>query len=67
MHHPAAHGTPPNESLQPEICGCQTEDVGNAAVWLCSDLASATTGEAIFVDGGVHHLAIAAPDEGDAA
>ena len=30
------------------------EDVGNAAVWLCSDLASATTGEVLFVDGGVN-------------
>ena len=39
------------------------EDVGNAAVWLCSDLASATTGEVLFVDGGVNVLAIAAPDE----
>jgi enoyl-[acyl-carrier protein] reductase I len=38
-------------------------DVGNAAVWLCSDLASATTGEVLFVDGGVNVLAIAAPDE----
>jgi enoyl-[acyl-carrier protein] reductase I len=42
------------------------EDVGNAAVWLCSDLASATTGEVLFVDGGVNVLAIAAPDEGTA-
>jgi enoyl-[acyl-carrier protein] reductase I len=27
-------------------------DVGNAAVWLCSDLSAATTGEVLFVDGG---------------
>jgi enoyl-[acyl-carrier protein] reductase I len=39
------------------------EDVGNAAVWLCSDLASATTGEVLFVDGGVNVLAIAGLDE----
>ena len=39
------------------------EDVGNAAVWLSSDLAAATTGEVLFVDGGVNVLAIAAPDE----
>jgi enoyl-[acyl-carrier protein] reductase I len=39
------------------------EDVGNAAVWLCSDLAAATTGEVLFVDGGVNTLAIAAPNE----
>jgi enoyl-[acyl-carrier protein] reductase I len=43
------------------------EDVGNTAVWLCSDLASATTGEMIFVDGGIHHLALAAPEEEDEA
>ena len=40
-----------------------TADVGNAAAWLCSDLASATTGEVLFVDGGVNVLAIAASDE----
>ncbi|MEI7769551.1 MAG: enoyl-ACP reductase [Chloroflexales bacterium] len=28
------------------------EDVGNAAVYLCSDLASAITGEIMYVDGG---------------
>ncbi len=39
------------------------EDVGNAAVWLSSDLAAATTGEVLFVDGGANVLAIAAPDE----
>ena len=39
------------------------EDVGNAAVWLASDLASATTGEVLFVDGGVNLLALAAPSE----
>jgi enoyl-[acyl-carrier protein] reductase I len=39
------------------------EDVGNAAVWLCSDLSAATTGEVLFVDGGMNVLAIAAPDE----
>jgi len=39
------------------------EDVGNAAVWLCSDLASATTGEVLFVDGGLNVLALAASEE----
>jgi enoyl-[acyl-carrier protein] reductase I len=39
------------------------EDVGNAAVWLCSDYASATTGEVLFVDGGANVLAIATPDD----
>jgi enoyl-[acyl-carrier-protein] reductase (NADH) len=35
-------------------------------VWLASDLSSATTGEVIFVDGGVNLLALAAPDESGA-
>jgi enoyl-[acyl-carrier protein] reductase I len=34
-------------------------DVGNAAVWLCSDLAANVTGETIYVDGGLHHIAVA--------
>ena len=29
-----------------------TEDVGNAAVFLCSDLGAGVTGEVLFVDGG---------------
>ena len=29
-----------------------TEDVGNAALWLCSDLASAVTGQIVYVDAG---------------
>ena len=28
------------------------EDVGNAAAFLCSDLASGVTGEILYVDGG---------------
>ncbi len=40
------------------------EDVGNAAVWLASDLAAATTGEVLFVDGGANILALATPEEG---
>jgi enoyl-[acyl-carrier protein] reductase I len=28
------------------------EDVGNAAAFLCSDLASGVTGEIMYVDGG---------------
>lgn len=33
------------------------DDVGKTAVWLCSDWASAVTGETIYVDAGAHHLA----------
>jgi enoyl-[acyl-carrier protein] reductase I len=38
------------------------DDVGRAAVWLCSDGAAAVTGETIYVDAGLHHIA-AAPGE----
>lgn len=30
------------------------EDVGNAALWLCSDLSSGVTGDIIYVDAGAH-------------
>ncbi|MGN6565269.1 MAG: enoyl-ACP reductase FabI [Thermomicrobiales bacterium] len=33
------------------------EDVGKTALWLCSDLASAVTGETIYVDAGAHYMA----------
>jgi enoyl-[acyl-carrier protein] reductase I len=32
------------------------EDVGKMATWLCSDWASAVTGETIYVDAGLHHI-----------
>ena len=35
-----------------------TEDVGNSAVYLCSDLGSAVTGEVLFVDCGYNNLGI---------
>jgi enoyl-[acyl-carrier protein] reductase I len=35
------------------------EDVGNTALWLCSDLASGVTGEIIYVDAGLNLIAIA--------
>ncbi len=41
------------------------EDVGNTAVYLCSDLASGVTGEVVFVDSGFNILGVALPDEGD--
>ncbi len=37
------------------------EDVGGAAVFLCSDLASKTTGEVLFVDSGYSILGITEP------
>lgn len=33
-----------------------TEDVGNAAAFLCSDLANGITGEVIYVDNGYHNI-----------
>lgn len=40
-----------------------TEDVGDAAVFLCSDLASKTTGEIMFVDSGINFLGAPPPPE----
>lgn len=37
------------------------EDVGNAAVWLMSDMGVAVTGETIYVDGGYHSLGVTIP------
>lgn len=38
------------------------EDVGNAAAFLCSDLASGITGEILYVDGGYNTIAMAFGD-----
>jgi enoyl-[acyl-carrier protein] reductase I len=40
-----------------------TEDVGNAALWLASDLSSSVTGEVIYVDSGYHILGITVSEE----
>lgn len=37
------------------------EEVGNAAAFLCSDLASGITGETLYVDSGFHTTAMAVP------
>jgi len=37
------------------------EDVGNTAVYLCSDMAAKTTGEIIYVDSGYNILGVPAP------
>lgn len=39
------------------------EDVGNAALWLASDLSSAVTGEVIHVDAGYNILGLTATEE----
>ncbi|HET7088756.1 MAG TPA: enoyl-ACP reductase [Anaerolineae bacterium] len=38
------------------------EDVGKTAVWLCSDLSGAVTGEVVYVDGGFNILGIRLPE-----
>ena len=40
-----------------------TEEVGNTAAFLCSDLASGITGEIVHVDAGYHAVSMAAPAE----
>jgi enoyl-[acyl-carrier protein] reductase I len=35
-----------------------TEEVGNAAAFLCSDLASGITGDVLYVDAGYHILGL---------
>ncbi len=42
------------------------EDVGNTALWLCSDLASSITGEIIYVDAGFHIVGVGLPEESTA-
>jgi enoyl-[acyl-carrier protein] reductase I len=39
------------------------EDVGGAALFLCSDLAAKTTGEVLYVDSGYNILGISEPVE----
>ena len=42
------------------------DDVGNAAAFLCSDLASGITGEILYVDGGFSTVGMSFPEAGDA-
>lgn len=46
-----------NESIAPLRKNVTTEEVGNSAAFLCSDLASGITGEVLHVDGGFHAIA----------
>jgi len=38
------------------------DEVGNAAAFLCSDLASGITGEVLYVDAGYSHVGMAFPE-----
>jgi enoyl-[acyl-carrier protein] reductase I len=41
------------------------EDVGNAAAFLCSDLAGGITGEILYVDGGFNTVGMSWPQEAE--
>lgn len=43
------------------------DDVGNAAAFLCSDLAAGISGEVLYVDGGFHTVGMSFPSESDGA
>jgi enoyl-[acyl-carrier protein] reductase I len=45
-------------AIAPMRSNVTTEQVGNAAAFLCSDLASGITGEIVHVDSGVHSIAM---------
>ncbi len=46
------------EGMTPLRKNVTTEDVGNAAAFLCSDLAGGITGEVLYVDAGYSHVAM---------
>ena len=46
------------EHTSPMERGVSIEEVGNAAAFLCSDLASGITGEILYVDAGFHSVGI---------
>ncbi len=46
------------EKISPLRRNITTEEVGNVAAFLCSDLASAITGEIVYVDGGYNTVAM---------
>jgi enoyl-[acyl-carrier protein] reductase I len=41
------------------------EDVGNAAAFLCSDLAAGVSGEVLYVDGGYHTVGMSFPSDSE--
>ena len=42
------------------------DDVGNAAAFLCSDLAAGISGEVLYVDGGYRSVGMSFPSDDDA-
>lgn len=53
-----------NERNAPLRRNVTIEEVGNAAAFLCSDLASGVTGEIMYVDGGFNTTALGNSDQG---
>lgn len=51
------------EKMAPLKRNVTIEDVGKAAAFLCSDLASGITGEILYVDGGYSHVGMVLPEE----
>jgi enoyl-[acyl-carrier protein] reductase I len=49
-------------SVTPLRRNVTTDEVGNAAAFLCSDLASGITGEVLYVDAGYSHVGMAFPE-----
>lgn len=53
-----------NERNAPLRRNVTIDEVGNAAAFLCSDLASGITGEVMYVDAGFNTTALGSPDPG---
>jgi enoyl-[acyl-carrier protein] reductase I len=54
-------------SVSPIKRNVTIDDVGNAAAFLCSDLAAGITGEVLYVDGGFHTVGMSFPGENEGA
>jgi len=52
-----------NEKHAPLKRNVSTEEVGNVAAFLCSDLSSGITGEITYVDGGFNTTALGTTEE----
>ncbi len=50
------------EQVAPLKRNVTTDDVGNAAAFLCSDLAAGITGEILYVDSGYSHVGMSFPE-----
>ena len=50
------------EEVAPLRANITPEDVGRSAVYLCSDLSNAVTGETLYVDGGFSVMGVPTAD-----